>query len=166
MGKADKDPNRPKRAQSAYFIFMGDFREKCKRTGEADTSNVTEFTKLASAKWKVLSDSERVPWDERAALDKQRYEKEMETYVPTPGYSAKAARKKKDPYAPKRPKSGYLHYLDAFRASHTELGHKEIVSKGAESWGKMSDAEKVPYNKMYEKAKEEYNAKLQAMNGY
>ena len=37
---SDKDPNRPKRAQSAYFIFMGDFREKCKRTGEADTSNV------------------------------------------------------------------------------------------------------------------------------
>lgn len=38
---SDKDPNRPKRAQSAYFIFMGDFREKCKRTGEADTSNVS-----------------------------------------------------------------------------------------------------------------------------
>ena len=69
----------------------------------------------------------------------------------------------KDPYAPKRPKSGYLHYLDAFRAKHPELGHKDIVSKGAESWGKLSEKEKVPYNTLYEKAKEEYNAKLQAM---
>lgn len=40
---SEKDPNRPKRAQSAYFIFMGDYREKCKRTGEADTSNVSSI---------------------------------------------------------------------------------------------------------------------------
>lgn len=71
----------------------------------------------------------------------------------------------KDPYAPKRPKSGYLHYLEAFRGDHPELGHKEIVSKGAESWSKLTDAEKVPYNKLYAVAKEEYNAKLQAMVG-
>lgn len=69
----------------------------------------------------------------------------------------------KDPYAPKRPKSGYLHYLEAFRAKHPELGHKEIVSKGAEEWSSLSDEAKVPYNALYEAAKVEYNAKLQAM---
>lgn len=165
MGRnSDKDPNRPKRAQSAYFIFMGDFREKCKRTGEADTSNVTEFTKLASTKWKALSEEERKPWDERAALDKQRYANEMESYQPPPGMSTQRSRKKKDPYAPKRPKSGYLHYLEDFRAKNPDLGHKEIVSKGAEAWSKLSDDDKVPFNKLYEAAKEEYTAKLQAMN--
>ncbi|KAF6031714.1 hypothetical protein EB796_010008 [Bugula neritina] len=164
MGRnSEKDPNRPKRAQSAYFIFMGDFREKCKRTGEADTSNVTEFTKLASTKWKALNEEDRKPWDERAALDKQRYEREMESYHPPPGMGGGKARRKKDPYAPKRPKSGYLHYLEAFRAKHPELGHKEIVSKGAEEWGRLTDEQKVPYNKLYETAKEEYNAKMQAM---
>ena len=69
----------------------------------------------------------------------------------------------KDPYAPKRPKSGYLHYLEAFRGRHPELGHKEIVSKGAEEWSKLTDEAKAPYNALYEAAKVEYNAKLQAM---
>jgi len=40
-GKNDKDPNRPKKAQSAYFIFMGDYRNHCKMTGESNTSNVS-----------------------------------------------------------------------------------------------------------------------------
>lgn len=55
---------------------------------------MTEFTKLASAKWKLLNDAERTPWDERAALDKERYEREMETYQPPPGMSAQRSRKK------------------------------------------------------------------------
>lgn len=37
------------------------------------------------------------------------------------------------------------------------------MSKGAEEWSKMNDAQKAPYNEMYEKAKAEYNSKLQAM---
>jgi len=37
------------------------------------------------------------------------------------------------------------------------------VSKGAEEWGRLTDEQKVPYNKLYETAKEEYNAKMQAM---
>lgn len=40
LGKADRDPNRPKKAMSAYFIFMGDYRNHCKMTGESNTSNV------------------------------------------------------------------------------------------------------------------------------
>lgn len=39
--KGDKDPNRPKKAMSAYFIFMGDYRNHCKMTGEVNTSNVS-----------------------------------------------------------------------------------------------------------------------------
>ena len=42
LGKGDKDPNRPKKAMSAYFIFMGDYRNHCKMTGEANTSNVRQ----------------------------------------------------------------------------------------------------------------------------
>ena len=41
-----------------------------------------------------LNDEDRKPWDERAALDKQRYEKEMETYIPPPGMSGPKSRKK------------------------------------------------------------------------
>lgn len=55
---------------------------------------MTEFTKLASVKWKALSDEEKKPWDERAQLDKQRYEREMEGYHPPPGMSGPKSRKK------------------------------------------------------------------------
>ena len=57
-------------------------------------SKVTEFTKLASTKWKAMNEDDRKPWDERAALDKQRYEKEMESYIPPPGMSGPKSRKK------------------------------------------------------------------------
>lgn len=49
---------------------------------------------MASVKWRALDDDERKPWNERAALDKQRYEREMETYQPPPGMTAQRSRKK------------------------------------------------------------------------
>lgn len=166
MSKADKDPNRPKKAMSAYFIFMGDYRQHCKMTGEVNTSNVTEFTKTASAKWKAMNETERAPYDARAQAEKQRYEMQMSTYVPTPGYSGKAARKRKHPDAPKRPKSAYLHFLEVFRAANKDkMNHKEIISSGAAAWGKLTDTEKEPYNKKYDAEKEKYNALLQSLNG-
>jgi hypothetical protein len=146
---------------------MSDLREKCKRTGEMDTSNVTEFTKYASSKWKVMDDGDKKPWNERAELDKKRYEKEMETYQPPPGMGGRGSRKKaKDPYAPKKPKSGYLFFLDYFRGSHPELNHKEVVSKGAEQWSSMNDEQKLPYQQMHEQAKTEYSSKMAAMSSY
>lgn len=41
-----------------------------------------------------MNEDDRKPWDERAALDKQRYEKEMESYIPPPGMSGPKSRKK------------------------------------------------------------------------
>lgn len=37
------------------------------------------------------------------------------------------------------------------------------MSKGAAEWSKLDDGKKNPFNQMYIKAKEEYNAKLAAM---
>lgn len=55
---------------------------------------MTEFTKYASKKWKELKDSDKKQWNDRAALDKERYEKEMETYHPPPGMGGRGSRKK------------------------------------------------------------------------
>ncbi|KAF6037712.1 hypothetical protein EB796_003974 [Bugula neritina] len=165
MGKNDKDPNRPKKAQSAYFIFMGDYRNHCKMTGESNTSNVTEFTKMASAKWRAMGETEREPYDQRAAADKQRYEHQMSMYVPAPGFSSKGSRKRKNPDAPKKPKSAYLHFLDAFReANRDKLDHKQIISQGAAAWSQLTDEQKLPYNQKYAVEKDKYNALLQSMN--
>lgn len=105
---------------SAYFIFMGDYRNHCKMTGEANVSNVsdlsqllmtfiklctadigmwifsqvTDFTKTASAKWREMDLAARAPYEARAAAEKQRYEQQMSMYVPTPGFSTKGSRKR------------------------------------------------------------------------
>jgi len=55
---------------------------------------VTEFTKTASAKWKAMTEAERAPYDQRAMAEKARYENQMSTYTPTPGFSAKGSRKR------------------------------------------------------------------------
>lgn len=48
-----------------------------------------------------MTAKEKVKFEDMAKNDKIRYDQEMKSYVPPKG--AKAAKKKKDPNAPKRP---------------------------------------------------------------
>lgn len=94
------DPNAPKRGLSAYMFFANDNREKvreenpgisfgkdsriqCHSPCEALvwlTSRVGQVGKTLGERWKNLSDSDRRPYDERAAADKKRYEEEKAAY--------------------------------------------------------------------------------------
>lgn len=49
---------------------------------------------MASQKWKNMNETERAPYDQRAQIDKQRYESQMSMYVPAPGFSSKGSRKR------------------------------------------------------------------------
>ena len=40
----------------------------------------TEVGKIIGAKWKELSDSDKKPFQEREAADKERYKREMDAY--------------------------------------------------------------------------------------
>ena len=71
--RARKDPNAPKRALSAYMFFAQDFRSK-----HSDMS-ITEQMSKAGEAWRAMSDSEKAPYEQKAAKDKQRYEKERGT---------------------------------------------------------------------------------------
>lgn len=50
----DKDPNRPKRPQSAYFIWLNEHREQIKE--EHPGISVTELSKKAGEMWKEVTD--------------------------------------------------------------------------------------------------------------
>ena len=71
-----KDPNKPKRPTSAYFYFVAKEREEAKKRGE-DISRVAEWTKVVSARWRELNSKDKKPFDEMAAKDKVRYEKQV-----------------------------------------------------------------------------------------
>ncbi|TYJ52251.1 hypothetical protein B9479_007157 [Cryptococcus floricola] len=73
-----KDPNKPKRALSAYMFFVQDYRERIKT--ENPDATFGDVGKLLGLKWKEMSDSEKEPYNKKAAADKVRAEKDSAAY--------------------------------------------------------------------------------------
>ncbi|KAM3215430.1 hypothetical protein ACQJBY_067444 [Aegilops geniculata] len=76
-GKAGKDPNKPKRAPSAFFVFMGEFREEFKQKNPKNKSVAAE----------------KAPYVAKANKLKGEYNKAIAAY--NKGESAAAAAPKK-----------------------------------------------------------------------
>lgn len=90
------DPNAPKRGLSAYMFFANDNRETVREENPGIsfgknrslnyfvicplTPPLGQVGKALGEKWKALSDSERKPYDDKAAADKKRYEDEKAKY--------------------------------------------------------------------------------------
>ncbi|KAL3710908.1 Non-histone chromosomal protein 6, partial [Talaromyces marneffei ATCC 18224] len=77
--KRKKDPNAPKRGLSAYMFFANENRERVR-----DENPGIAFGALGrklGELWKGLSDSERKPYEDKAAADKKRYEDQKATYL-------------------------------------------------------------------------------------
>ncbi|KAL3830521.1 hypothetical protein ACJIZ3_019323 [Penstemon smallii] len=76
---AAKDPNKPKRPPSAFFVFMEDFRKQYKEKHPSNKS-VAVVGKAGGEKWKSLSDAEKAPFVAKAAKRKEEYEGKMDSY--------------------------------------------------------------------------------------
>jgi hypothetical protein len=76
--KRKKDPNAPKRNQSAFFLYSNATRADIK-SAQPDLA-FGEVAKVISVNFKALPAEERAYWDEKAAADKERYQKEMAAY--------------------------------------------------------------------------------------
>jgi hypothetical protein len=79
--KKAKDPNAPKRNISAYMHYAKDTRDNVKASQPGLTFG--DISKVVSTNWKALSDQERAIWDEKAAADKVRYQKDLAEYEAT-----------------------------------------------------------------------------------
>ncbi|XP_021902691.1 high mobility group B protein 3-like [Carica papaya] len=78
-GKAAKDPNKPKRPASAFFVFMEEFREQYKKDHPKNKS-VAAVGKAGGDKWKSLSEAEKAPYVHKAERRKADYERDMKAY--------------------------------------------------------------------------------------
>ncbi|KMS99491.1 hypothetical protein BVRB_1g023310 [Beta vulgaris subsp. vulgaris] len=78
-GKPAKDPNKPKRPPSAFFVFMEEFRVTYKQKHPQNKS-VAAVGKAGGEKWKSLTDAEKAPYIQKAEKRKADYEKSMNTY--------------------------------------------------------------------------------------
>merc|ERR1712183_470303 len=75
-----KDPTKPKRPQSGYFLFLADFRkEMAGKTLEGGEKIPT----LAGEKWRDLGAEDKKKYELLVEQDKLRYEKEMEEWRKT-----------------------------------------------------------------------------------
>ena len=80
--KAPKDPNKPKRAKTAFMFYCEQYRpallEKEKKKGEK--VNIGNIAKALGKSWKKLKDGDKGKWNTLALADKERYEKEIAEY--------------------------------------------------------------------------------------
>lgn len=73
-----KDKDAPKRAMSAYTIFMKQNRKSI--ADENPDAKNTEIMGLVSAKWKTLDDEAKAQYVDAAAEDKERYKSQLAAY--------------------------------------------------------------------------------------
>uniref|UniRef100_T1JNC3 FACT complex subunit SSRP1 n=1 Tax=Strigamia maritima TaxID=126957 RepID=T1JNC3_STRMM len=74
--KKEKDSNKPKRPQTAFFLWLNENRERIKK--ETPGIAVTEITKKAGEEWKEVKD--KTKWEKLSEEGKKKYEVAMAEY--------------------------------------------------------------------------------------
>jgi len=78
-----KDPNAPKRPNTAYILFSNEIRGDTKAANPH--ANQKEIVTLIGQKWKALSREEKKVYEDRYFADKERYDEELRAYRATHG---------------------------------------------------------------------------------
>ena len=73
-----KDPLKPKRPITGYFLFLNDRRKEFMKTH--DLKNPAEANRMLGKAWKELSEAEKKPFLEEANKNRQIYEKKLAEY--------------------------------------------------------------------------------------
>jgi non-histone chromosomal protein 6 len=91
-GKKKRDPNAPKRNQTAFAAFAKIERPILKTN--TPTISFGDASKCMGEKWKKMTEEEKKPYNDQIADDKRRYEREMAAYKKT--LSANKGKERKD----------------------------------------------------------------------
>ncbi|CAG8749390.1 4426_t:CDS:2, partial [Acaulospora morrowiae] len=79
-----KDPNAPKRPNTAYILFSNEIRAETK--ADNPHANQKEIVTLIGQKWKALSREQKKVYEDRYFADKERYDEELRAYRATHGH--------------------------------------------------------------------------------
>jgi len=101
LRKRGRDPERPKRPMSAFFLFLNDSRSKKKDL------TPTELAKEAGKEWSTMSEAKKKPYEAKASKAKVAYDKDFKQYVD----SGRAEMWKRDPKKPKKPMTPFILFL-------------------------------------------------------
>jgi len=105
MPRRKRDEGKPKRGLTAYMLFCQDKRVDLKKEGT--DVGFAQTGKLLGEAWKALPEDEKAKYNEAAAKDKIRAQKELAEYKaehPEDSEDEKKEKEKKQPAKKKRKK--------------------------------------------------------------
>merc|ERR1719414_359681 len=162
------EPQKPKKAVSAYWIYLGKMREEVSRECKEKSggkASLGDIAKATAARWAALSEEAKKPFEEQAAEDKKRYESELKAYQGATD-PAGILRKKYEHLMPKKPLTAYFLFSQdpaqrekataALKEAGVEAGNKQLASKLGEMWKAASAEEKAPFEERNKKEQAEF----------
>ncbi|KAJ9549828.1 hypothetical protein OSB04_022371 [Centaurea solstitialis] len=90
--KKEKDPLKPKRPESAYFLFMNERRAAL----VAESKSAVEIAKITGEEWKNMTDKQKASYDKKAKKKNEKYNQEMEVYKHNKEEEAENAKKEEE----------------------------------------------------------------------
>jgi len=161
-----KAPGAPKRFKSA-FIFFTMHRHKTirkdieEKLGKGDRT--PDVAKIISEEWRNMKAEDRAVWDEKARLDKERFEVEKALYT-GPWKIPVKQKSQKDPGAPKRPMSSFLSYSNSKRSeikrTHPGISNSDASKLLAKMWKEAPYEQKREHIEREEGLREIYKREI------
>lgn len=143
LERKKKDPNAPRKPQSAYLIFCNENRGLVKEQNPEIVA--TDVMRKLSEMWKeVKADKKKSQlYMKKAERAREEYLKQMEEYTPPPGFG-----KKKEPKV-KRPPTGYILYCNDNRPrvkeDNPEFKTTDIMRELGKLWTDLDAETKQAY---------------------
>lgn len=143
-----RDPNAPRRVSKARDFFLN---KMLPSRGEGVT--VKEARASLCEEWNKMSDKKRAPFEKQEKADRSRFNREMESYVPSEGYSENGYRERPvfsplDPLAPRRPPSAFEMFKEeVFERKHPTTKRGVLRTKAASRWAKETKAKSEVYRR-------------------
>jgi len=162
-----KDPNRPKRGLTAFMFYSQGRRKQLKLS--APTLAFGDVAKLIGGEWKKLQEHQKIQYHIQSAKDKERFNVEMQSYIPPTDDKSRKKKRKFDKNAPKRSKSAYLFFVAERRPNlvsenpswnfgdygkHLGVEWRSMVGDKRAKWDKMASNDKLRYQAAMAKYKE------------
>jgi hypothetical protein len=174
--KGHRDPNAPKRNMSAYLMYQNCMRDQFKSENPGMTFG--QLAKYTSHMYKSLTPQEKARWETHANEDKIRYETEMASYVPPPGYDSqgnvidqssggtrKYNKKEKDANAPKRARGSFVFFTFEMRPQilkeYPGIKFTDMGTLMGERWRALTPDQKKRYEDMANEDKKRFTEEMQ-----
>jgi hypothetical protein len=146
-GKKPRPAGKPKGPKNDYIIFATEMRPQVQKNNPKVPNSAPKgevsITSIIGELWRKLED--RSEYIQKAKEDRERYETEMEVWERE---NPEHARVSKGPKKQTRT-TGYRVYCDENRAQcktdNPDVGGREINSKLAKDWGKLTAEQKKPF---------------------